>query len=174
MPLATTVDLAATKTLVCDVMDVYPGQARLLDPATFTDFGGRVQFHGPVTTIKCFEDNSQVRPAVESPGNGRVLVIDGNGSLRTSLVGGVLAGTAAKNGWAGIVIFGALRDVAELKELDLGIKAIAACPQSSAKKGAGERDVAVTFAGQTIKPGDYIYADGDGIIVADCALHVAA
>lgn len=171
MPLARSIDLANTKTLVCDVMDVHPGKARLLDAGVFRDFGGRVQFHGVAVTIKCLEDNSLVRPAVEEAGNGRVLVIDGAGSLRTSLVGGVLATAAAKNGWAGIIVFGALRDVAEMIELDLGIKALAPCPQSSAKKGQGARDVPVAFAGQAIKPGDYIYADGDGIVVTDAPVH---
>lgn len=176
MSRATRVDMENTVTMVCDILDVYSADARLLDAGLFADFGGVTAFHGPVTTIKCFEDNSQVRPAVESPGRdehgrGRVLVIDGGGSLRTSLVGGILAGKAAANGWAGIVVFGAVRDVAELEDIELGIKALAPCPRSSDKLGAGQRDVPVTFAGQTISPGDYLYADGDGIIVASRALH---
>lgn len=164
-------DMANTLTMVCDVVDVFPNEARLLDSGLFADFGGLGAFHGPVTTIKCFEDNSLVRPAVESAGNGGVLVIDGGGSLRTSLVGGQLAAKAAASGWVGLVVFGAVRDVAELEDVELGIKALAPCPRSSEKLGTGQRDVPVTFAGQTINPGDYLYADGDGIVVASRALH---
>lgn len=173
MSRATAINMATTVTLVCDVLDVHPAEARLLDCGLFADFGGLLQFHGPVSTIKCFEDNSKVRPAVEEQGNGRVLVIDGGGSLRTSLVGGQLAAKAAANGWAGLVVFGAVRDVAELEDVEIGIKALAPCPRSSDKNGVGQRDVPVTFAGQTINPGDYLYADGDGIVVASRALHGA-
>lgn len=171
MSRATTVNIATTETMVCDVLDVYGDAVRLLDAGVFADFGGGLAFHGPVSTIKCFEDNSRVGEAVKEAGNGRVLVIDGGGSLRASLLGGMLAGKAAENGWAGIVIYGALRDVAELEATDIGIKALAPCPRSTDKLGQGVRDVPVTFAGQTINPGDYLYADGDGIIVATKQLH---
>jgi regulator of ribonuclease activity A len=133
----------------------------------FRDFGGERAFFGPIATLKLFEDNALVREALESPGEGRVLVVDGAGSLRCALVGGNLAALAEKNGWSGIVVFGAVRDTRELATAKVGVKALAPHPKKSIKKGAGERDVPVTFAGVTFRPGAWLYADEDGILVSE-------
>ena len=156
----------------CDLCDAHKaglaaqgGAAFRVLPPVFRDFGGRTRFAGPVSTVKCFEDNTQVKAAVESPGAGRVLVVDGGGSLRRALVGGNLGAAAARNGWAGLVIDGCVRDLAELAEADVGIRALAPMPLPTERRGQGERDVAVQIQGVWIHPGDRLYADGDGIVV---------
>ncbi len=149
-----------------DLSDDHGDTVRVLDPI-FADFGGKDAFHGPVKTLKAFEDNTKVREAVEGPGEGRVLVVDGGGSERCALFGGNLAELAEKNGWAGVVIYGCVRDVGEIETFDVGVKAIASHPKKSLKQNGGEWDVAVTFAGHTIRPGDWLYADRDGIVVAE-------
>jgi len=152
----------------CDLCDEHKadtsGAFRVLPPA-FRSFGGVTAFSGPVSTVKCFEDNSLVRAAVESPGQGRVLVVDGGGSLRRALVGGNLAAAAAKNGWAGLVIDGCVRDVAELAAALVGIQALAAMPLPTDKRGEGQRDVPVQIQGVWVRPGDRLFADTDGIVV---------
>lgn len=152
----------------CDLCDPYrdanDGSLRVLPPV-FRDFGGIPRFCGPVATIRCFEDNSLVKSAVESPGEGRVLVVDGGGSLRRALVGGNLAAAAARNGWAGIVVDGAVRDHAELAVVALGLRALALIPMPPAKRQVGERDIPVHVQGVRIAPGDWLYADADGIVV---------
>ncbi len=120
---------------------------------------------GPVSTVKCFEDNSRVKEAVESPGEGRVLVVDGGASLRRALVGGNLGAAAAQNGWAGIVVDGCVRDVSELAQCSIGIRALAAMPLPTEKRQQGQRDVAVQVQGVWIYPGDWLYADEDGMVV---------
>ena len=126
-------------------------------------------FSGEVETLWVFEDNALVRPTLETPGRGRVLVIDGGGSVRTALLGGQLAALAAENGWSGVVIYGAVRDLPELRTTKVGIKALAAVPRRSAKQGKGARGVPVTFAGVEFRPGDRLWADEDGLLVADRA-----
>jgi regulator of ribonuclease activity A len=148
-----------------DLSDAHPDLLRHAAPV-FRDFGGRLAFSGPISTLKVFEDNALVRRAVEGPGEGRVLVVDGGGSLACALFGGNLAALAAENGWAGVVVNGCIRDTAELAAAMVGIKALAAHPKRSARTGAGEADIAVTFAGVTFRPGEWLYADGDGMIVA--------
>jgi regulator of ribonuclease activity A len=152
----------------CDLCDARKGDSdgafRVLPPV-FRDFGGRIAFHGPVSTVKCFEDNSMVKSAVESPGQGRVLVVDGAGSLRRALLGGNLAAAAARNGWAGLVIDGAVRDVAELAACAVGIRALAPMPLPTERAGQGQRDVALQIRGVWLRPGDWLYADADGIVV---------
>jgi regulator of ribonuclease activity A len=133
-------------------------------------YGGRHAFAGPVSTVRCFEDNSRVKEAVESPGEGRVLVVDGGGSRRRALFGGNLGSAAVKNGWAGVIIYGCIRDSAELGLLNFGIRALGTMPLRSEKRGEGERDIPVRFAGATFRPGDYVYADEDGVIVAHRSL----
>ncbi|MBI4995461.1 MAG: ribonuclease E activity regulator RraA [Rhodocyclales bacterium] len=145
------------------------GQARVLAPM-FRSFGGRDSFHGPIATLKLCEDNSFVRKALEQPGAGRVLVIDGGGSLRRALVGDQLAALGVKNGWAGIVVHGCIRDSAAIAGMDIGVFALATHPQKTDKKNVGEADVAVSFGGTTFRPGEWLYADGDGILVAESAL----
>lgn len=154
-----------TSPATTDLSDAHPDLVRHCAPV-FRDYGGRLAFSGPVTTLKVFEDNAKVRAAVEGPGHGRVLVVDGGGSMNCALFGGNLAGLAAKNGWAGVVVNGCIRDTGELVDTDVGVKALAAHPKRSARTGAGEVDVVVSFAGATFAPGDWLYADADGIIVS--------
>lgn len=149
-----------------DICDDHAERLRIATPL-FQDYGGRKLFHGPVTTVKVFEDNSLVRQALEERGEGRVLVVDGGGSMRCALLGDQLAALGHKNGWAGAVVYGCIRDAADIAQIDFGLKALMTHPLKSVKKGIGDRDVPVTFAGITIRPGDYLYADHDGIVVAD-------
>ncbi len=160
--------MSDTFTPTCDLCDVHKGDTdgafRVLPPV-FRDFGGRARFQGSVSTVKCFEDNSLVKAAVESPGQGRVLVVDGGGSTRRALVGGNLAAAAANNGWAGLLVDGVVRDVAELAAADVGIKALAAMPLPTERRNEGQRDVAVRVQGVWVRPGDWLVADADGIVV---------
>jgi len=135
-------------------------------PPVFRHFGRRVRFAGPAATLKVFEDNALVRATLETPGAGRVLVIDGGGSLRRALVGGQLGLLAQNNGWAGIIVDGCVRDTEELDACDVGIRALAAMPRRSARDGAGQRDTRVAIAGVAVAPGNWIYADADGVLVA--------
>jgi regulator of ribonuclease activity A len=149
----------------CDLCDAYPDAVRVADPV-FRDFGGRHAFAGRIVTIKCHEDNSLVRDLVAEPGQGCVLVIDGGASLRRSLLGDQLAAKAVASGWEGIVINGALRDVEAIAHMNLGVKALGAIPLKTDKRGIGDRDVALRFAGIDWRPGEWLYADGNGIVVA--------
>lgn len=148
-----------------DICDAHP-EVRVLDPL-FVNFGAIEAFCGPVRTVKCFEDNSRVKEAVSEPGAGAVLVVDAGGSLRCALLGDMLAEKAADNGWAGVIMYGCVRDVDALAEIDLGVQALGAHPRRSEKHGAGQRDISVTFAGVTIEPGQWLYADNNGILIAD-------
>lgn len=152
----------------CDLCDTHKndssGGFRVLPPV-FRDFGGNRKFSGQVTTVKCFEDNSLVKAAVDLPGEGRVLVVDGGGSLRRALLGGNLGAAAAKNGWAGVVIDGCVRDVAELAQCRTGIRALASMPLPTEKRNEGQRDMAVQLQGVWVRSGDWLYADEDGIVV---------
>jgi len=158
-----------TSFATCDICDAHKndtsGLLRVLPPV-FRDFGAVLKFSGPVATVKCFEDNSFVKAAVDSPGEGRVLVVDGGGSLRRALLGGNLGAAAAKNGWAGVVIDGCVRDVAELAGHNTGIRALASMPLPTEKRNQGQRDVAVQIQGVWVRPGDWLYADEDGIVVS--------
>ena len=140
------------------------GQFRVLPPV-FRNFGSLTRFCGPVATVKCFEDNSPVKAAVESSGEGRVLVVDGGSSLRRALLGGNLGAAAAKNGWAGVVIDGCVRDVSELAQCAVGLRALAAMPLPTERKQAGLRDIAIQIQGVWVHPGDWLYADDDGMVV---------
>lgn len=152
-----------------DLCDEYGDEVRVLEPI-FKHYGGVRQFGGEVETIKCFEDNSRVAELVKTPGNGRVLVVDGEGSPCRSLLGDNLAAAAVTNGWSGIVIYGYIRDVEEIEPMSVGVMALGTIPRKTEKRGVGEVGVALEFAGVTIKPGDYLYADGTGIIIAEKAL----
>ena len=170
----------STTFATCDLCDAHKadtdGAFRVLPPQ-YASFGGRAAFSGPVVTMKCFEDNSLVKAAVESDGTretaagriGQVLVVDGGGSLRRALLGGNLAAAAARNGWAGLVIDGAVRDVAELAACDVGIRALALIPLPTLKRNEGQRDVPVQVEGVWIQPGDRLFADADGIVVLPAA-----
>ena len=152
----------------CDLCDAHKndsdGAFRVLPPV-FRAFGGVARFAGPVSTVKCHEDNTLVKAALDTPGLGRVLVVDGGASLRRALVGGNLGAAAARNGWAGIVVDGAVRDVAELAACAVGIRALALMPLPTEKRNEGQRDVPVTIQGVTVRPGEWLYADEDGMVV---------
>jgi len=147
-----------------DISDTLGDAARVAAPI-FSDFGGRKDFSGQIVTVKCLEDNSLVRQALEAPGQGRVLVVDGGGSTNCALLGDMLASLAQRNGWAGIVVHGCIRDSAEIAGIDIGVKALATHPRKSRKQGLGERDIPVVLAGIEFSPGEYLYADQDGIVV---------
>lgn len=148
-----------------DISDDYPNDVFALEPM-FRNFGGRSAFAGKVVTIKCHEDNSLVREQVHLPGEGKVLVVDGGGSLRRALLGDMLAEKAVENGWEGLLIYGCIRDVDAIAQLDLGVQALNSHPFKTDKKGIGELNVAVTFAGVTVQPNDYIYADNNGVLLS--------
>jgi regulator of ribonuclease activity A len=147
-----------------DLYDQYEERLQSCD-LQLRQYGGRRVFGGPIVTVRCHEDNALVKAVLGTPGEGRVLVVDGGGSLHTALMGDLIAGSAVANGWAGVVIHGAVRDVAALTELDLGVKALGSNPRKSAKTGAGERDVAVSFGGVTFTPGARLVSDDDGVVV---------
>lgn len=154
----------------CDLCDA--NEDKLADgslailPPVFEKFGRHIRFAGPARTLKVFEDNVLVRAALETPGDGSVLVVDGGGSLRCALVGGNLGVLAQKNGWAGILVNGCVRDSAELNQCEVGIRALATHPRRSIRKGVGDKDLAVDIAGVNVHPGDWIYADEDGVLVS--------
>jgi len=161
--------------LTADLLDNHEellsnGTLRVAAPM-FRSFGGRRSFHGQIATLKLFEDNSLVRKALDQPGNGRVLVIDGGGSLRCALVGDQLALLAGRNGWNGIVVYGCIRDSRAIAGMDLGVLALATHPLKTVKKNVGDADVAVSFASVTFVPGQYLYADEDGLLVSAIALN---
>lgn len=147
-----------------DLCDAYPDVA-VVEPM-FNNFGGRDSFGGQIVTIKCFEDNSLVKEQVDQDGKGKVLVVDGGGSLRRALLGDMLAEKAAKNGWEGIVVYGCIRDVDVIAQTDLGVQALATHPMKTEKRGIGDLNIPVTFGGVTFVPGEYVYADNNGIIVS--------
>ena len=152
-----------------DLYDHHEARVRVCDPL-LRDFGGRRAFCGEVVTVKCFEDNTQIKSTLAEPGRGRVLVADAGGSLRCAMLGDLIAASALSQGWAGVVLYGCVRDTDELAGMDLGVKALAANPRKSQRRGEGQRDLPVTFAGVCFAPGDWVYADGDGILVADLPL----
>lgn len=149
-----------------DLCDEYEEKLQIATPM-FNDYGGNRKFCGPVSTVDVFEDNSLVRAALEEPGEGRVLVVDGSASLKCALLGDMLAELGKKNGWVGIIVNGCIRDSAVIADIAIGVKALNTNPRKSVKKGIGERDVSVNFADVIISPGDYIYADEDGFVVSD-------
>ena len=155
-----------------DLYDQYETQVRVCDPI-FRDFGGRRAFYGAVVTVKCFEDNTQIKALLAEPGAGRVLVADAGGSPRCAMLGDLIAASAVAQGWAGVILFGCVRDTDELAGMDLGVKALAANPRKSQRRGEGQRDLAVSFAGVSFAPGDWVYADADGILVAAARLDLA-
>ena len=154
------------KFVLPDLCDQYGDSLRVLSPM-LKNFGGNNCFHGKISTIKCHEDNSFVADAVREEGDGSVLVVDGGGSFRCALLGDNLAAIAASNSWAGIIVFGCVRDVVALKDISLGIQAIAPHPMKSVKRQVGLRDVEVSFGGVSFIPGQYVYADENGVIVSE-------
>ncbi len=153
-----------------DLSDLHPKKVQAAE-SLFRDFGGRKMFHGEIVTLKIFEDNSFVRKALEQNGEGKVLVIDGGGSLRCALLGDQLGELAVKNKWNGVLVFGCVRDSEALSQLDLGIKALNTHPLKTVKRNEGQEYIAVRFAGADFVPGSFIYADEDGILVTAERLH---
>jgi regulator of ribonuclease activity A len=149
-----------------DLCDEYPELIRVLDPL-FRNYGGSDRFSGPVETVQVYEDNAVVRETLEAQGSGRVLVVDGGGSFRCALVGGRLGQLAQRNGWSGLLINGCVRDAFELARISVGIRALNTVPMRSAKEGKGSVGATVNFAGVSFAPGKVLYADADGIILAD-------
>ncbi|WP_101759792.1 ribonuclease E activity regulator RraA [Oceanicoccus sp. KOV_DT_Chl] len=152
-----------------DLCDQYGDQVQVADPV-FKHYGGVRRFGGEVLTVKCFEDNSKVAELVKTPGQGRVLVVDGGGSPRRSLLGDNLARAAQQNGWSGIVIYGSIRDVEDITEMAIGVMALATIPLKTEKRNQGDVGVELAMAGLKIKSGSFLYADGSGVIVSDQSL----
>lgn len=151
-----------------DICDDHP-EVQVVEPG-FQNFGGVDAFGGEVVTVKCFEDNSVVKEQVGKPGNGCVMVVDGGGSKRAALLGDMLAEKAADNGWAGLIIYGCIRDVDVIRKTELGVQALGTHPRKTDKKGIGDLNVPVTFGGVTFRPGQYVYADNNGIVVSETKL----
>ena len=154
-----------TQYVTPDLCDEYPELIQVVEPM-FTNYGGRESFGGEIVTLKAFEDNSKVRELVATDGTGKVMVVDGGGSLRRAMLGDMLAEKAAKNGWEGIIIYGCIRDVDVIMETELGVQALATNPLKTDKKGLGEVNVEVKFGGVVFVPGQYVYADNNGVIVS--------
>ena len=148
-----------------DLCDQYPELVQVVEPM-FSNYGGRERFSGEIVTVKCFEDNSCVKALVDTEGQGRVMVVDGGGSMRRACLGDMLAEKASGNGWSGLIIYGCIRDVDEIMATDIGVQALGTQPMKTDKKGIGETQIPVTFGGVTFTPGDYVYADNNGIVVA--------
>ncbi|GAA5114333.1 ribonuclease E activity regulator RraA [Orbus sasakiae] len=151
--------------------DYYPEDVNVVEPL-FTNFGGISSFSGQVVTVKCFEDNGLLYEVLQNDGAGKVLVVDGGGSVRRALFDGELIDIAVQNNWEGIIVYGAVRQVDYLSDADIGIQAIAAIPVGAEDQGIGETDIKVNFAGVTFFSGDFVYADNTGIILSEIALEI--
>lgn len=151
--------------VTCDLCDGFADKVRVLAPM-LRNFGSHECFFGEMVTVKCHEDNSLVKEQVAQPGEGKVLLVDGGGSLRCALLGDMLAAKAAEQQWAGIIIYGCVRDVDELAKTPIGIQALASIPLKSHRQGRGDLNIPVTFGGVTFNPGEYVYADNNGVIVS--------
>lgn len=158
--------------LTTDLCDAHPDKVSIAEPIGFKHYGGNKLFNGEIYTVKCFEDNSYVRKALETDGTGKVLVVDGGGSMRCALLGDMLGDLAVKNKWNGIIIFGCIRDSAAMAKLPLGVMGLATIPLKSNKRNEGQENIALHFAGITFTPGHVLYADEDGIITAASALSI--
>ncbi|WP_269936092.1 ribonuclease E activity regulator RraA [Serratia liquefaciens] len=154
-----------------ELCDIYHEEVNVVEPL-FSNFGGRTSFGGQITTVKCFENNGLLFELLEENGRGRVLVIDGGGSVRRALINAELARLATQNEWEGIVVYGAVRQVDDLEELDIGIQAMAAIPVGAASESIGESDIRVNFGGVTFFSGDHLYADNTGIILSEDPLDI--
>ncbi len=154
-----------------DLCDKYPELVRVVEPM-FNNYGARDSFGGEIVTVKCFEDNSVVKEQVSKPGKGKVMVVDGGASMRAALLGDMLAEKAAENGWEGIIVYGCIRDVDVIMETDLGVQALSTHPMKTDKRGLGDLNIPVTFGGVTFSPGEYVYADNNGVIVSSSKLEM--
>lgn len=151
--------------------DVYQDQVDVVEPM-FTNFGGLFSFSGQITTVKCYEDNGVIRSVLQEDGQGRVLLVDGGGSLRRALIDAELAGLAEENNWEGLIVYGCVREVDELEEIEIGLQAIASIPVGATQNAIGEIDVPVNFGGVTFLPEDYLYADSTGVIISQEPLDI--
>ncbi len=151
-------------TKTADLYDAYEEKLQVCEPG-FQHYGGKHSFNGQIVTVKCFEDNSLVSQLLGQPGNGQILVVDAGGSLRCAMLGDILAKKAVDNGWAGVLMFGCIRDAEDISKMPLGVLALASNPRKSVKKGVGEAGLQVNFAGVTFRPGEWLYADLDGVVV---------
>ena len=163
--------MATAPFVTCDLLDDHPEKdiqvvIPSLDGKFFQSYGARKSFGGQVVTVKCFEDNSRVKELLATDGTGKVLVVDGGASMRCALMGDMIAESAVKNHWNGVIIYGCVRDVDAIAELDLGVHALAAIPRKSNRQGVGETDIELSFGGVTIQSGQYVYADNNGIVIA--------
>ncbi|MDI4632105.1 ribonuclease E activity regulator RraA [Pelomonas sp. V22] len=162
----------------CDLCDAYKADAsgvlRVLPGGLYRSYGGKTSFAGAISTVRCLDDNSRIKAAVEGPGEGRVLVVDGGGSMQRALLGGNLAAAAARNGWAGLLIHGCVRDLAELRTADVGILALGHVPMPTERQGQGVVDLALQLHGLLIRPGEWLYADADGVVISAAPLHARA
>lgn len=154
-----------------DLCDHFQESVQIAEQA-FRNFGGHARFCGEIETVKAFEDNSKVKECLAMPGGGKVLVVDGGGSMRRAMLGDMLAASAVENGWAGVLVYGCIRDSADIGGMALGVKALGTHPCKTEKRGLGRHNVPVRFAGVTFQPGHYLYADQDGILVSDTPLEV--
>lgn len=161
--------MTQTSLATADLYDEYGDSLQIPTPM-FNNYGGNLMFSGEIVTVKCHEDNSLVRGTLEQAGEGKVLVVDGGGSLRCALLGDMLAELGIKNGWAGVIVYGCIRDSAAIGEMQIGVKALNTNPKKSVKKDIGEHNVPVSFAGVNFIPGQYVYADQDGFVVSEKAL----
>ncbi|OOE68613.1 ribonuclease E activity regulator RraA [Salinivibrio kushneri] len=155
-----------------ELCDMYPEHVDVVEPM-FSSYGGRSSFGGQITTVKCFEDNGLIREMAEQGGEQRIMLIDGGGSLRRALIDGEIAQLAADNDWAGMIVYGCVRDVDTIDEIDIGIQALASIPVGTDEQGIGETDVPVNFGGVTFLPDDHVYADTTGVILSPDALTMA-
>jgi len=163
--------VATAPFVTCDLLDDHPEKdiqvvTPSLDGKFFQSYGARKSFGGQVVTVKCFEDNSRVKELLATDGTGKVLVVDGGASMRCALMGDMIAESAVKNHWNGVIIYGCVRDVDAIAELDLGVQALAAIPRKSNRQGVGETNIELSFGGVTIQSGQYVYADNNGIVIA--------
>ena len=161
--------MSEARFFTADLCDAHEHTVRVLD-APLRDYGGRRAFCGEVSTVRAFEDNSRVREAVHEPGRGRVLLVDGGGSLRRAMLGDLLATKAVENAWSGLVVLGAIRDSGVIATLDLGVKALGTVPRKTDRRGLGERDVVLRLGEIEVRPGQWLYADGDGVLMTDSRL----
>ena len=156
--------------VTCDLCDDHAEEVSVVTGLQWRSFGGRHAFGGQIDTVKCFEDNSRVKEQLATPGKGKVLLVDGGGSLRNALIGDMIAENAVENGWEGVIIYGACRDVDALAQLDIGIVTLGCVPIKSVRRGEGQLNIPVSFGGVTFQPGQWVYADNNGVIVADKSL----
>jgi len=154
-----------------DLCDEFPELVKVVEPV-FNSYGGVSTFGGQILTIKCQDDNSLVKEIAALDGTGKVMVVDGGGSMRRALLGDLIAENAVKNGWEGFIIYGCIRDVDIISSLKIGVKALNAVPIKTERKGAGQHNIPVTFAGVTFNPGEFVYADNNGVIVSEKSLKI--